>query len=88
MQGAIRAYCTGRLWDKARALAGANPTFSRYVEDQYNTFLLANQQADELAARGGAHAQQVCVWGGRRSRLVAPALRAVRPPTFTWPITS
>lgn len=57
-QGAIRAYCAGRLWDKARALGGTNPTFSRYIEDQYNNFLLANQQADELATRGGAHAQQ------------------------------
>ena len=57
-QGAIRAYCAGRLWDKARTLAGTNPTFSRYIEDQYNNYLLQNQQADELASRGGQHAQQ------------------------------
>lgn len=58
-QGAIRAYCAGRLWDKARALAGNNPTFTRYIEDQYNNYLLQNQQADELAMRVGQHAQQV-----------------------------
>ncbi|EFJ49307.1 intraflagellar protein IFT172 [Volvox carteri f. nagariensis] len=57
-QGAIRAYCAGSLWDKARSLAGNNPTFVRYIEDQYNSHLLRNQQADELASRGGHHAQQ------------------------------
>lgn len=58
-QGAIRAYCAGRLWDRARVLAGSNPTFVRYIDDQYNNYLLQNQRADELASKGGHHAQQV-----------------------------
>ncbi len=58
LAGAIRAYCAGQLFDRARQLAGTNPTFSTYIEEQYNNHLLQNKQADELAGRGGAMAQQ------------------------------
>ena len=57
-QGAIRAYCCGHLFDNARQLAGNNPTFNTYIEDQYNQFLLQNKAADELATRGGNMAIQ------------------------------
>ncbi|MEW5300130.1 MAG: hypothetical protein WDW38_002966 [Sanguina aurantia] len=57
VQGAIRAYCQGALFDKARVLAGSNPTLTKYIDEQYNTYLVSNNQAEALAARGGAQAQ-------------------------------
>ena len=47
------------MFDRARQLAGANPTFNHYIEEQYSTHLVQNKAADELATRGGASAQQV-----------------------------
>jgi hypothetical protein len=41
--GAIRIYCAGQLFEKARRLAGNNATFITYIDDQYNQFLLQNQ---------------------------------------------
>eukprot|EP00798_Chlamydomonas_sp_ICE-L_P014195 gene14195-20165_t len=58
IQGAIRAYCLGGLFDNARQLGGTNPTFSSYIEEQYNSHLVQNKSADELATRGGAASQQ------------------------------
>lgn len=58
VQGAIRAFCAGHLYERARQVAGNNPTFTTYIEDHYNAYLLQNQQADELATRGGSMAQQ------------------------------
>mmetsp|Transcript_26109 Transcript_26109/g.57041 ORF Transcript_26109/g.57041 Transcript_26109/m.57041 type:complete len:1764 (+) Transcript_26109:195-5486(+) len=58
IQGAIRLYCSGQMFDRARQLAGNNPTFNSYIEDQYNSHLIQNKAADELAVRGGQGAQQ------------------------------
>lgn len=38
--GAIRACCMGQLFERARQLAGNNPIFTTYIEEQYNNFLL------------------------------------------------
>lgn len=58
VQGAIRAYCAGQMFDKARQLAGANPTFNAYIEEQYNSHLVQSKSADAMAGRGGAMTQQ------------------------------
>ncbi|KAJ9515621.1 hypothetical protein QJQ45_021684, partial [Haematococcus lacustris] len=58
VQGALRAYCAGLMWDRARQLAGNNPTYSAYIEEQYNASLVQNKNADEMAIRGGNLAQQ------------------------------
>ncbi|KAF5830572.1 intraflagellar protein IFT172 [Dunaliella salina] len=57
-QGAIRACCMGHMFDRARQLAGTNPIFNTYIEEQYNNFLLQNKKAEDLAGRGGGLAQQ------------------------------
>ena len=38
--GAIRAWCNGHMFDRARQLAGANPILTAYIEEQYNVYLL------------------------------------------------
>ncbi|GAX77698.1 hypothetical protein CEUSTIGMA_g5141.t1 [Chlamydomonas eustigma] len=58
VQGAIRAYCAGQLFERARQLAGNNPTFNTYIDDQQNNYLVQSKAADELATRGGAMTQQ------------------------------
>uniref|UniRef100_A0A7S3QV19 Intraflagellar transport protein 172 homolog n=1 Tax=Dunaliella tertiolecta TaxID=3047 RepID=A0A7S3QV19_DUNTE len=57
-QGAIRACCMGQMFERARQLAGTNPIFTTYIEEQYNNFLLQNKKAEDLAGRGGGLAQQ------------------------------
>lgn len=44
----------GGLFDKARQIAGNNPTFNKYIQGQYNNFLVSNENAEEMAAQGGA----------------------------------
>lgn len=58
VQGAVRVYCQGHMYDRARQLAGNNPTFNAYIQDQYNAYLIQNQAADEMAGLGGAMGQQ------------------------------
>ena len=36
-QGAIRVFCKGRLFDRARQLAKGNPTFISFIEQQERT---------------------------------------------------
>eukprot|EP00955_Chlamydomonas_euryale_P116459 366417-Chlamydomonas_euryale.AAC.27 len=58
VQGAIRVFCAGGLFDRARALAGNNPTFNTYIQEQYNKHLVSNEAAEEMAAQGGSMGQQ------------------------------
>ncbi len=58
--GAIRVYCAGRqehLFERARQLAGNNPTFSRYIEEQYNSWATSNHNAEGLVNRDGVMPQ-------------------------------
>jgi hypothetical protein len=55
--GAIRAYCAGQMFDRARQLAGNNPTFSGYIEEQYNNHLLN-------VSRGGQGLGGLQWWSG------------------------
>ncbi|GMH45662.1 hypothetical protein BSKO_13619 [Bryopsis sp. KO-2023] len=52
VQGAVKCYCLGGMFDKARALAGGIPSLNKYVEERYNDHLLEHRNADELATRG------------------------------------
>ena len=56
--GAIRAYCAGSLFDRARQLAGSNPTFNTYIDEQHNSHLVQHKAVDEMVVRGGAMTQQ------------------------------
>lgn len=42
------------MFDRARALAGNNPQLVCFIEEQHTRYLVANNNADELAARGNA----------------------------------
>ena len=37
----MRVYCAGHMYDRARALAGNNPTYSAYIQEQYNAHLIS-----------------------------------------------
>ena len=54
LAGAVRAYCAGQLFDKARLVAGKSLPLQKIVEDSYTAHLVQNQNADELASRGNA----------------------------------
>jgi hypothetical protein len=41
--GAIRTYCAGQLFERARRVAANNPTLVTYIDEQYNQFLLQNR---------------------------------------------
>ncbi|GMH40827.1 hypothetical protein BSKO_08731 [Bryopsis sp. KO-2023] len=49
VQGAVKCYCLGGMFDKARALAGGILSLNKYVEERYNDHLLEHRNADELA---------------------------------------
>lgn len=44
------------MYDRARVLAGNNPQLLQYIEQQQTDHLVANNDAEELAARGNAGA--------------------------------
>ena len=54
VEGAVKCYCMGGLFDKARALSRGIPSLNEYIEDRYNRHLVNSQNADELATRGHA----------------------------------
>lgn len=54
VEGAVKCYCMGGMFDKARTLARGIPSLNEYIEDRYNHHLVENQNADELATRGHA----------------------------------
>eukprot|EP00878_Enallax_costatus_P044551 GHUV01053219.1.p1 GENE.GHUV01053219.1~~GHUV01053219.1.p1 ORF type:complete len:206 (+),score=75.58 GHUV01053219.1:877-1494(+) len=56
IQGAISTLCAGNMYDQARLLAGSNPQLLQYIEQQHTDHLVANNDAEELAARGNAGA--------------------------------
>lgn len=54
--GAINTLCAGGMFDRARLLAGSNPQLLSHIEQQHTQHLVANNDAEELAARGNAAA--------------------------------
>lgn len=54
--GAIQTLCAGGLFERARQLAGNSAQLLQLIEQQHTQHLVANNDAEELASRGNAHA--------------------------------
>lgn len=52
VEGAIKCYCLGGMFEKAKTLANGIPSMIQYIEQRHNQHLLDNKDGDELAARG------------------------------------
>lgn len=52
VEGAVKCYCLGGMFEKAKSLAHGIPSMIQYIEQKHNQHLMNNQDGDELAARG------------------------------------
>lgn len=75
-QGAIRVFCKGRLFDRARQLAKGNPTFISFIEQQERTHFVETDTPVSLGSlfrgRGKRHHEAIfsgagCVRGLART---------------------